>query len=946
MADDDSYFFDDGDDQPKAPGTSLHSRMQDVMARVQSFSASTSTGQQQQATAAPEEDEEEDELEAFMAGINKEVKKQEEKVPQAVKAKTRDEGLDQAVDNEDSFAEFLRKKEERRMQTKGKQFVKASASAETETGTLSASARPLIKDDSGGATGYDDADSDDDGQGRKRSRNVEPLPPFDHGSFAYEPFEKNFYTEHSEITAATLDDIAIIRKDLRLSATGMAVPKPAVSFAHFGLPPEVMSSLRKKSYERPTPIQCQAVPAALSGRDLLCVAETGSGKTAAYLLPLLVHVSRNRKPEAGEGPSALVLCPTRELAVQIGNECKGLGGTSLSVSSTVLAGGFNKTDQFRDLKKGCQVVIANPGRLTDICQMKGMSPHGVLGRVSFVVLDEADRMLQLGFERQVQSILQTIRPDRQTLLFSATIPPSVERLARASIQSPAKTMVRVSVGTEGAVAVNLNVEQRVVVVDTDVNRNLWFLENLHKIVRKGPMLCFVNSQRLAMELQKKINEGDAMSPPGEAGEYQTEGVKRQKKALCIYGDMDQASRLEALTRFKRAAAEGSCPLIVCTDVASRGLDIPSIETVFNFEIAKDLDTHTHRIGRTARAGRTGVAYSIVTKAENRSAALLVQSLEDQAVEPSEALLSLAMTCGAFKTARLAGERFRIKKGKGKHQGPSSAGLGFSHEEQGGASSSSASGGGGSFVRSGGDGGLGLQAAGGKRDGEPETKKSRWDAPKPPQGGGAGVSGKPQGTGSDVEAGSVPQPVGGVASAGGGAGEGVHAPHSLGGFADEIGKKAGGGAQKHAGRVVNPGDELSSSSDEEEGGESYGHVGITMSEWQRKQQQQGVGGMGGAHGLPRAVDAATLQRVALAAQAVGARLGGAALGGTTGAPAGAPVPAPGLGGGPRRRTGWDDQPPASGGGTGEGNISGISNGLNGQSATDVNGAGGKKRSRWD
>merc|ERR1719408_833802 len=239
-------------------------------------------------------------------------------------------------------------------------------------------------------------------------------------------FEKDFYQEHPAVTAMSQQEADDIRRRKIITVvSGRNVPKPVRTFEEASFPDYVLDELHRAGFKEPTPIQVQGWPIALSGRDMVGIAETGSGKTLAFLLPAIVHINAQPYLSKGDGPIVLVLAPTRELAVQIKEECSKFGKSS-RIKNTCVYGGVPKSEQSRDLSEGVEIVIATPGRLIDFLEADRTN----LKRVTYLCLDEADRMLDMGFEDQVRKICSQIRPDRQTLLWSATWPKSVEKLAR------------------------------------------------------------------------------------------------------------------------------------------------------------------------------------------------------------------------------------------------------------------------------------------------------------------------------------------------------------------------------------------------------------------------------------------------------------------------------------------------------------------------------------
>lgn len=238
-------------------------------------------------------------------------------------------------------------------------------------------------------------------------------------------FEKNFYVEHPSVQSMSELEINEFRRRHEITVQGTNIPKPVRSFAEACYPEYILSAVQSAGFNEPTPIQCQGWPMALSGRDMIGIAQTGSGKTLAFILPAIVHINAQPLLSRGDGPIALVLSPTRELAMQTLNECNKFG-TSSKLKCTCIYGGVPKYQQAKDLRNGVEICIATPGRLIDFLEMNATN----LRRVTYLVLDEADRMLDMGFEPQIRKIVSQIRPDRQTLLWSATWPTQIQSLAR------------------------------------------------------------------------------------------------------------------------------------------------------------------------------------------------------------------------------------------------------------------------------------------------------------------------------------------------------------------------------------------------------------------------------------------------------------------------------------------------------------------------------------
>ncbi|NXU50223.1 DDX42 helicase, partial [Turnix velox] len=482
----------------------------------------------------------------------------------------------------------------------------------------------------------DNLEYDSDGNPIAPSKKIiDPLPPIDHSEIEYPPFEKNFYDEHEEITSLTPQQVMELRHKLNLRVSGAAPPRPGSSFAHFGFDEQLMHQIRKSEYTQPTPIQCQGVPVALSGRDMIGIAKTGSGKTAAFIWPMLIHIMDQKELEPGDGPIAVIVCPTRELCQQIHSECKRFG-KAYNLRSVAVYGGGSMWEQAKALQEGAEIVVCTPGRLIDHVKKKATN----LQRVTYLVFDEADRMFDMGFEYQVRSIASHVRPDRQTLLFSATFRKKIEKLARDILIDP----IRVVQGDIGEA--NEDVTQIVEIFPSGPSKWNWLTRRLVEFTSSGSVLLFVTKKANAEELANNLKQED-------------------HNLGLLHGDMDQSERNKVISDFKKKGI----PILVATDVAARGLDIPSIKTVINYDVARDIDTHTHRIGRTGRAGEKGVAYTLLTPKDSNFAGDLVRNLEGANQHVSKELLDLAMQNPWFRKSRFKG-------GKGKKLNIGGGGLGY------------------------------------------------------------------------------------------------------------------------------------------------------------------------------------------------------------------------------------------------------------------------------
>ncbi|CAM6012246.1 unnamed protein product [Sphagnum balticum] len=451
----------------------------------------------------------------------------------------------------------------------------------------------------GGGGGYKDRGGGGGYGGNKRDLDNISLPTQEFDDVI--PFEKNFYVEHPAVTALTEDEVAAYRRKREITVEGRNVPKPVRTFEEASFPDYVLHEVLKAGFTEPTAIQAQGWPMALKGRDLIGLAETGSGKTLAYLLPAIVHVNAQPYLSPGDGPIVLVLAPTRELAVQIQQEATKFGASS-KIKNTCIYGGAPKGPQIRDLQKGVEVVIATPGRLIDMLEAR----HTNLRRVTYLVLDEADRMLDMGFEPQIRKIVSQIRPDRQTLYWSATWPKEVEFLARQFLVDPYK----VTIGSQDLKA-NHAIEQIVEVV-SEYEKYPKLIKLLEQIMDGSRLLIFMETKRGCDQVTRQLR---------------MDGWP----ALSIHGDKSQAERDWVLSEFKA----GKSPIMTATDVAARGLDVKDIKCVINYDFPGSCEDYVHRIGRTGRAGAKGIAYTFFTAANARHAKELLSILVEagQPVNP-------------------------------------------------------------------------------------------------------------------------------------------------------------------------------------------------------------------------------------------------------------------------------------------------------------------------
>jgi ATP-dependent RNA helicase RhlE len=351
------------------------------------------------------------------------------------------------------------------------------------------------------------------------------------------------------------------------------------SFDGIGLAEPLRLALKAEGYSKPTPIQAKAIPLLNEGRDLLGIAQTGTGKTAAFALPILQRLLDADVQRLPGTPRALILAPTRELASQIAERFRAYG-RKLPLRTAVIFGGVSQHHQVKTLKAGVDILIATPGRLLDLCSQR----HVRLDKVSILVLDEADRMLDMGFLHDVRKIVSLVHRDRQTLLFSATMPTAISRLAHDTLKDP----IRIDI-SPATVAVD-RIEQRVIFVGAKDKR-----ARLIEVLRDPALervLVFTRTKRGADRVCKQLRQA---------------GVA----ADALHGNKAQNARLRALQAFR----DGKIRVLVATDIAARGIDVPNISHVINYELPNEPESYVHRIGRTARAGANGVALSFCDQNE-------------------------------------------------------------------------------------------------------------------------------------------------------------------------------------------------------------------------------------------------------------------------------------------------------------------------------------------
>ncbi|CAG5123400.1 unnamed protein product [Candidula unifasciata] len=462
-------------------------------------------------------------------------------------------------------------------------------------------------------------------------------------------FEKNFYQEHPAVTNRSPEEIRMFHKDKQITIVGPDVPNPIFTFEEGNFPDYVMSQIKRNSWLAPTSIQSQAWPIALSGRNLVGIAQTGSGKTLGFMLPGIVHVNHQPYLEHGDGPIVLVLVPTRELAQQVLEVANEFGRVS-QLRTACVYGGSPKGPQLRDLERGAEICIATPGRLIDFLAAGKTN----LRRTTYLVLDEADRMLDMGFEPQIRKILEQIRPDRQTLMWSATWPKEVRQLAEEFLND----YIQVNTGSLQLTA-NHSILQ-IVDVCQDHEKEEKLVKLLNEIMqeKENKTIIFVDTKRKADDIAKRMKRDGW-------------------PVISIHGDKSQQERDWALN--------GKNPILIATDVASRGLDVEDIKFVINFDYPNCSEDYVHRIGRTGRATKTGTAYTFFTQRNAKQAPDLVNVLREAKQVISPKLLQLEEGSRFMRGGR-GGSRWRGGSGGGNRF--SSGGGGSSYSSGGGFKSNS------------------------------------------------------------------------------------------------------------------------------------------------------------------------------------------------------------------------------------------------------------------
>ncbi|XP_051174916.1 probable ATP-dependent RNA helicase DDX43 [Leptopilina boulardi] len=466
------------------------------------------------------------------------------------------------------------------------------------------------------------------------------------------PLKKYFYKEDSKVANMTKEEVEEFRRsnnnieaklmfDNDVEVEGLKVPNPVTTFEQaFQEYPDILEEIYKQGFEKPSPIQAQSWPVLMSGMDLIGIAQTGTGKTLAFLLPALIHIDgqntpRNERP----GPNVLVLAPTRELAQQIEKE---VGKYSYrGIKAVCVYGGGSRKDQINMVSGGVQIVIATPGRLNDLVQADILKVESV----TYLILDEADRMLDMGFEPQIRKTLLDVRPDRQTVMTSATWPSGVRRLAQSYMKNP----VQVCIGTLDLEATQ-TVTQTVVMTTEEEKQSI--LQDI--FLKMGP------DEKVMVFFGRKTTV-DAIS-----SDLALSGVTVQS----IHGGREQSDREQALEDLRT----GEVRILLATDVASRGIDIEDITCVVNYDFPRDIEDYVHRVGRTGRAGRTGESITLMTRSDWSHAKDLINLLEKACQEVPQDLYEMAERYSVWEEKKNQ-ERERDRRDAGGRGGRGGRGRG-------------------------------------------------------------------------------------------------------------------------------------------------------------------------------------------------------------------------------------------------------------------------------
>ncbi|EDV43013.1 uncharacterized protein Dana_GF16725 [Drosophila ananassae] len=462
------------------------------------------------------------------------------------------------------------------------------------------------------------------------------------------PLTKNFYEEAPEVANLSKSEAEHIREENNKTTVSHVfepkegetlppIPNPVWKFEQcFEKYPDLLAEVMKQGFSKPSPIQAQAWPILLKGHDMIGIAQTGTGKTLAFLLPGMIHTEYQSVPRGQRGgPNVLVLAPTRELALQIEMEVKKYSFRNMR--AVCVYGGGDRRMQISDVERGAEIIICTPGRLNDLVQANVIN----VSSITYLVLDEADRMLDMGFEPQIRKVLLDIRPDRQTIMTSATWPPGVRRLAQSYMKNP----IQVCVGSLDLAATH-SVKQVIELLQDDAEKFQTIKSFVKNMRKTDKIIVFCGRKARADDLSSDLT---------------LDGFCTQ----CIHGNRDQSDREQAIADIK----SGAVRILVATDVASRGLDIEDISHVINYDFPRNIEEYVHRVGRTGRAGRKGTSISFVTREDWGMAKELIDILQEAEQDVPPELYNMATRFKAMKDRRAAeGSAFGGGSGGGRFGG--------------------------------------------------------------------------------------------------------------------------------------------------------------------------------------------------------------------------------------------------------------------------------------
>ncbi|SCU84030.1 LAME_0C07888g1_1 [Lachancea meyersii CBS 8951] len=472
----------------------------------------------------------------------------------------------------------------------------------------------------------------------------------------FEPFTKSFYVEPEEIKAMTEAEVSELRLGLdNVIIKGQDCPRPIIKWSHLGLTTDVMNLITDEfKFLSPTPIQAQAIPAIMSGRDVIGISKTGSGKTVSFFLPLLRQIKALQPLSRDEtGPLGLILAPTRELAIQIHEEACKFTKETPTIRSICCTGGSELKQQINDLKRGVEIVVATPGRFIDLLTLNAGKLVNTK-RVTFVVMDEADRLFDLGFEPQITEIMKTVRPDKQCVLFSATFPTKLKSFASRILHKP------ISITINSKSLINENIQQQVQIFDSDQGKFEALMQLLdsqikydHEIEedRDEKTIVFVSSQQICDLIYNCL-------------------LDQNYTTFAIHAGKPYNERASNLEKFK-STRNG---VLLCTEVLSRGLNVPEVSLVIIYNAVKTFAQYVHTTGRTARGDKHGVAATLLLNDELAAAYILNKSFRDKELDSlsTESRNLLKKMAEKFESGMKIG-KYRLTKGFG--------GKGLEHMEK-------------------------------------------------------------------------------------------------------------------------------------------------------------------------------------------------------------------------------------------------------------------------